>query len=81
MFTERESPIIIPDRALRDALRPGALEEVTALSDKLKLTVHELPPRGAGLRLGIDRVPLCLKARRADGFSFSEYPRGTNSLL
>ena len=60
MFTERESPIIIPGHEPCEmcAQTKELLEEVTALSDKLKLTVHEISSaREEADALGIDRVP------------------------
>lgn len=60
MFTERESPIIIPGKQPCEtcAQTQELLEEVAALSDKLKLTVHEISTaRDQADALGIDRVP------------------------
>ena len=60
MFTERESPIIIPGKEPCEmcAQTQELLTEVAALSDKVKLTVHELASaRDQALAYGIDRVP------------------------
>lgn len=60
MFTERESPIIIPGREPCEMCEQTKelLEEVAALSEKLKLTVHEISSaREQADALGIDRIP------------------------
>lgn len=60
MFTERESPIIIPGKEPCEMCAPTRelLEEVASISDKLKLTVHEISSaREQAFALGIDRVP------------------------
>lgn len=60
MFTERESPIIIPGKQPCEMCTQTEelLEEVSALSDKLKLTVHEISTaKEEADVLGIDRVP------------------------
>jgi glutaredoxin-like protein len=60
MFTEHESPIIIPGKEPCEmcAQTQELLEEVAALSDKLKLTVHEISSATEqALAYGIDRVP------------------------
>jgi alkyl hydroperoxide reductase subunit AhpF len=60
MFTERESPIIIPGRQTCEmcAQTEALLAEVAALSDKLTLTVHEVSiAKVEAKALGIDRVP------------------------
>ena len=60
MFTERESPIIIPGKQPCEMCTQTEelLEEVAALSDKLKLTVHEISTaKEEADALGIDRVP------------------------
>ncbi|MEK6286810.1 MAG: thioredoxin family protein [Acidobacteriota bacterium] len=60
MFTERESPIIIPGKQPCEMCTQTEelLEEVSALSDKLKLTVHEISTaKEEADALGIDRVP------------------------
>ena len=60
MFTERESLIIIPGKEPCEmcAQTQELLEEVTSLSEKLKLTVHEISSaREEALALGISRVP------------------------
>ncbi|HWP43084.1 MAG TPA: thioredoxin family protein [Blastocatellia bacterium] len=60
MFTERESPLIIPGKQPCEtcAQTEQLLEEVASLSDKLTLTVREISSaaeEAAGF--GIDRVP------------------------
>ena len=60
MFTEHESPIIIPGKQPCETCVPTQeiLEEVTSLSDKLKLTVHEISSaKEQAFALGINRVP------------------------
>jgi len=60
MFTERESPIIIPGKQTCETCAPTQeiLEEVTSLSGKLKLTVHEMSmAKEQAFALGINRVP------------------------
>ena len=60
MFTEHESPIIIPGKQPCETCKPTQeiLEEVSSLSDKLKLTVHEISAaREQAFALGINRVP------------------------
>jgi alkyl hydroperoxide reductase subunit AhpF len=60
MFTERESPIIVPGKEPCEmcAQTQELLEEVAGLSDKLKLTVNEISSaREQATALGIDRVP------------------------
>lgn len=60
MFTEQPSPIIVPGREQCETCEPTRqlLEEVAALSDYVKLTVHELSKaKEAAFALGIDRVP------------------------
>ncbi len=60
MFTERESPIIIPGREPCEMCgqTEELLEEVASLSAKLKLTVHDISSaKEEALALGIDRVP------------------------
>ena len=58
-FTQRDSPLIIPGQdcpTCKDAR--ALLEEVVALSDKLHLEIHEIPPDSEIAREhGIDRVP------------------------
>src|SRR6185295_2691505 len=59
-YTQRESPLFIPGRADCETCKDTRqlLEEVAALSDKLKLSVKELDDVGeAGREHGIDRVP------------------------
>src|SRR5215470_4758324 len=60
MFTERPSLIIVPGRQSCETCEDTRklLEEISALSDKIKLTVHELASaREEAQLLGIDRVP------------------------
>lgn len=60
MFTEHESPIIIPGKEPCETCAPTQeiLEEVASLSDKLKLTVHEISTaKEQAFALGVDRVP------------------------
>jgi alkyl hydroperoxide reductase subunit AhpF len=60
MFTERESPIIIPGKEPCEmcSQTEQLLEEVASLSDKLTLTVHEISvAKDEAQALGIDRVP------------------------
>jgi alkyl hydroperoxide reductase subunit AhpF len=60
MFTEHESPIIVPGKQPCETCAPTQeiLEEVAALSDKLKLTVHEISTaKEQAFALGINRVP------------------------
>jgi alkyl hydroperoxide reductase subunit AhpF len=69
MFTERESPIIIPGRQPCETCSQTQelLEEVASLSDKLKLTVNEISTaKEEAFALGIDRVPafVCKGASR-----------------
>jgi alkyl hydroperoxide reductase subunit AhpF len=69
MFTERESPIFIPGKQPGEtcADTQALLEEVAALSDKLKLTVREISSaKEEAFALGIDRVPafVCKGAAR-----------------
>ena len=86
MFTQRESPIIIPGRQPCEtcAQTEDLLEEVASLSDKLKLTVHELSAaREEAFALGISRVPafVCKGASRGrvrffgipSGYEFSGF--------
>jgi len=60
MFTEHESPIIIPGKQACETCvqTETLLAEVVALSDKLTLTVHEISAaRDEAAALGIDSVP------------------------
>lgn len=60
LFTERASAIIIPGKQPCETCAPTQeiLEEVAALSDKLKLTVHEMSAaKEQAFALGINRVP------------------------
>ena len=70
MFTERPSLIIVPGRQSCETCEDTRklLEEVSALSDKIKLTVHELASaREEAQLLGIDRVPAFLVNGAAKG--------------
>ena len=69
MFTEHESPIIIPGRQACEtcADTQALLEEVAELSDKINLTIHDIETAGdEASALGIDRVPafVCRGAAR-----------------
>jgi glutaredoxin-like protein len=59
-FTQRASPLFVPGReecAYCEDVRQ-MLEELAALSDKIKLTVHEFrEAREAASRLGVDKIP------------------------
>lgn len=69
-FTERPSPIIIPGRqeCLTCEDTRQILEEVAGLSDKIKLTTHDLYEEGAlASEHGIDRVPAFLLKGAARG--------------
>lgn len=60
MFTERESPIIVPFRGQCETCEQTQqlLEEVASLSDKLTLTVYDIhEEREQAAEVGIDRVP------------------------
>ena len=60
MFTERESPIIIPGKEPCETCSQTQelLDEVASLSDKLTLTVHEISAaKDEAQAHGIDRVP------------------------
>ncbi|HKA20659.1 MAG TPA: thioredoxin family protein [Blastocatellia bacterium] len=60
MFTERQSPIIIPGKEPCEtcAQTQELLDEVASLSDKLTLTVHEMSSaKDEAEAHGIDRVP------------------------
>ena len=86
MFTQRESPIIIPGKEPCETCAPteDLLAEVASLSDKLKLTVHELSTaKEQAFALGISRVPafVCKGASRGrvrffgipSGYEFSGF--------
>jgi len=69
MFTEHESPIIIPGKQPCETCSQTQelLEEVASLSDKLTLTVNEISKaKEEAFALGIDRVPafVCKGASR-----------------
>jgi alkyl hydroperoxide reductase subunit AhpF len=80
MFTERESPIIIPGKQPCEtcAQTEELLEEVASLSDKLKLTVHEISTaKEEAAALGIDRVPaFVLKGASRGRVRFFGIPSG-----
>lgn len=60
MFTERESPIIVPGKEPCETCDEAQelLEEVAGLSDKLTVTVREISSaKEEAASLGIDRVP------------------------
>jgi alkyl hydroperoxide reductase subunit AhpF len=60
MLTERPSPIIILGKQTCETCEDteSLLKEVVALSDKLKLTVHDVGiSNDEAVKLGIDRVP------------------------
>jgi alkyl hydroperoxide reductase subunit AhpF len=58
-FTQRDSPLVIPGQDCATCKDTRALlEEVVALSDKLHLEIHEIPPDDEVAREhGIERVP------------------------
>jgi glutaredoxin-like protein len=80
MFTEHESPIIIPGKQPCEtcAQTEELLEEVASLSDKLKLTVHEISAaKEEADALGIDRVPaFVLKGASRGQVRFFGIPSG-----
>jgi glutaredoxin-like protein len=80
MFTEHESPIIIPGKQPCEtcAQTKELLEEVASLSDKLKLTVHEISTaKEEADALGIDRVPaFVLKGASRGRVRFFGIPSG-----
>ena len=80
MFTERESPIIIPGKQPCEtcAQTEELLEEVALLSDKLKLTVNDISTaREEADALGIDRVPaFVLKGASRGRVRFFGIPSG-----
>src|SRR5262245_13426825 len=86
LFTERESLIIVPGNEPCEtcAQTQELLEEVAALSEKLKLTVHDIAEaKEEANALGIDRVPsfVCKGASRGQvrffgipaGYEFSAF--------
>lgn len=80
MFTQRESPIIIPFQGQCETCSDTRklLEEVASLSDRLTLTVHDI---GAATEeaadLGIDRVPaFVLKGSARGRVRFFGIPSG-----
>ena len=80
MFTERESPIIIPGKqpCEKCAQTEQLLQEVASLSDKLKLTVNDISTaREEADALGIDRVPaFVLKGASRGRVRFFGIPSG-----
>src|SRR5262249_42240230 len=69
-FTQRESPLFIPGQECETCIDTRALlEEIAALSDKIRLQVHEYEPKKAiVIEHGIDRVPaLVINADRVKG--------------
>src|SRR5262245_52572236 len=70
MFTERPSLIIVPGRETCETCEDTQklLEEVSTLSDKVKLSVHEMASaREQADELGIDRVPAFVLKGAAKG--------------
>jgi len=80
MFTERESPIIIPGKQPCEtcAQTEELLQEVASLSDKLKLTVNDISTaKEEADALGIDRVPaFVLKGASRGRVRFFGIPSG-----
>ena len=80
MFTERPSLIFVPGRETCETCEDTRmlLEEVSALSEKVKLTVHELAAaREQASDLGIDRVPaFVLKGAAKGSVRFFGMPSG-----
>jgi len=80
MFTERPSLIIVPGRESCETCEDTRklLEEVSALSDKVSLTVHELASaRDQAESLGINRVPaFVLKGAAKGNVRFFGIPSG-----
>jgi len=80
MFTERPFLIIVPGRESCETCEDTRklLEEVSALSDKVKLSVHELASaREQADALGIDRVPaFVLKGAAKGSVRFFGIPSG-----
>jgi alkyl hydroperoxide reductase subunit AhpF len=70
LFTERESPIIVPRLQPCETCKEteALLNEVTALSDRLTLTVHELQEaHDEAASYAIDRVPVFVLKGAARG--------------
>jgi alkyl hydroperoxide reductase subunit AhpF len=70
MLTERPSPIIIPGRQSCETCEDteNLLREVVELSDKLKLTVHDVSvSKDEAVKHGIDRVPAIVLTGAARG--------------
>jgi alkyl hydroperoxide reductase subunit AhpF len=80
MFTERESPIIIPGKQPCETCgqTEQLLEEVASLSDKLTLTVHEISSAAdEAASHGIDRVPaFVVKGAARGAMRFFGIPSG-----
>jgi glutaredoxin-like protein len=70
MFTEHQSPIIVPGREQCETCDDTRelLEMVSALSDKVTMTVHELSTaRDEAAAYGVDRVPAFILKGAAKG--------------
>src|SRR5262249_6311200 len=80
LFTERASPIIIPGKQPCEtcAETEEMLGEVARLSDKLKLTVHDISAaREESAQYGVDRVPaLIIKGASRGRVRFFGIPSG-----
>lgn len=80
MFTQRESPIIIPFQRQCETCgdTKDLLEEVASLSDRLTLTVHDIGvATDEAADLGIDRVPaFVLKGSARGRVRFFGIPSG-----
>jgi alkyl hydroperoxide reductase subunit AhpF len=79
-FTQRASPLFVPGReecAYCEDVRQ-LLEELAALSDKIKLTVHEFSEaREAASRLGMDKIPgLVIRGPANRAIKFYGIPSG-----
>lgn len=79
-FTERESLIIIPGKEPCHTCGQTRelLEEVTGLSDKLSLSIHELPDaREEAFKHGVSRIPaIILKGAEKGAVRFFGIPSG-----
>ena len=80
MFTERQSPIIIPGRQTCETCEPTQelLSEVASLSDKLTLTVRDIAEAAEeAAEHGVDRVPaFVLKGAARGHVRFFGIPSG-----
>jgi alkyl hydroperoxide reductase subunit AhpF len=79
-FTQRPSPLYVPGReecVYCEDVRQ-LLEELAALSDKVKLTVHEFAEaRQAASRLGVDKIPgLVIRGPANRAIKFYGIPSG-----